>query len=192
MKKYIEGGIYHVYNRGVNKQEIFFDAEDYITFLRLFNNYLKTPTNGSLCQKTKNFHGKIKLLVFSLIPNHPHLILQQLGKHDMDDFMHSLMTSYSLRVNKRHERVGHLFQDTYKARIIENDYDLINTSFYVHNNPQKELAQDQFKYPYSSISSYTGEGIYKFDFVDERVIMSLFDSYHAYIEGLKNYKAVER
>ena len=180
VKNYKEGGIYHVYNRGVNKEPIFSNKDDYSTFFRLLNHYL-LPSDKS------NFYGRIEFMGVSLIPNHFHFQLQQKGRHDMVNFMQSLITSYSMRINNKYERVGHLFQGTYRARMIENNDDLVNTSFYIHNNPKDELGANPFTYPYSSIGSYDGSGR-GFVFVKERPVLDLFESAEDYINGLKNYK----
>ena len=187
IKEYVESGIYHVYNRGVNRQNVFFDKKDYATFLNLLDHYLMPPPANEIRQKTANFHGKINLLTFSLIPNHLHTILQQVGRCDMEGFMRSLMISYTARINKKYERVGHLFQDSYKARSLKGNDDLVNTSFYVHYNPKKELGLDPFEYSYSSIKNYTESTKNGFVFVKENIILDLFESRESYTEGFKNY-----
>jgi|SRR3989344_3348273 len=189
VKRYVEGGIYHVYNRGVNRQNIFLAERDYFTFLKSFQRYLEPPAEDDLYRLIKSYHGKINLLTFSLIPNHFHTMLQQVDRCDMEGFMRSLMTSYARRINKGYERVGHLFQGPYKARLLKGNDDLVNTSFYIHNNPEDELGANPFTYPYSSIGSYDGSGR-GFVFVKERPILDLFESAEDYINGLKDYKKV--
>jgi putative transposase len=69
--------------------------------------------------------------------------------------MRSLGTKYVTYFNHKYDRVGHLFQGTYRARLIKNPEDLINTSAYIHNNPRKgESRINPKNYEYSSLSSY--------------------------------------
>jgi len=150
VKKYLKGGIYHVYNRGNNKDLIFFYEEDYLLFKYLLFRYLTKPTNG---KKIQNYSGAIKLHAFCLMPNHFHMILEQLGNKTMSGFMKSLLVSYSLIVNGKHKRVGHVFQGVYKARLLATDADLMTVSNYIHLNPV-ELGKDPTGYLYSSYRYY--------------------------------------
>jgi hypothetical protein len=82
------------------------------------------------------------------------------------------MVSYTLAFNKKYNRVGHLFQGIYKARLIINDEDLANVSRYVHNNPL-DIGKDPIKYYFSSLSTYIGGR--KWSFVDTTKVLSLFN-----------------
>lgn len=164
----VENGYYHIYNRGVNKQEIYNTPKDYSVFL----NYLKEalspqlqpnqlPTfsvnfNGMTFIKPKrqpkNFCGEIDLIAYVLMPNHFHLLIKQNKRESMESFMRSIATRYSMYVNKAYDRVGTLFQGIYKAVFIENEQYLLHLSRYIHLNPKGSLVS-----AYSSYAEYIGK-----------------------------------
>ncbi len=175
VKTYIENGFYHVYNRGVEKRNIFLDEQDHRVFLSYLKIYL-TPSaeeidainnNGHLDNEDKNtkiyrlnelnnYSKKINLICYVLMPNHFHLELQQIGKKDIGNFMQSLITKYTMYFNKKYKRVGSLFQGRYKAVLIFGKEYLINLSKYIHLNPSEILAKYQSleSYPWSSYPAY--------------------------------------
>ena len=181
-KKFIEGGIYHVYNRGVNKQPIFFQDDDFNLFLGLLDRYVL----GNLFDfntQTKSYQGRVSLLAFCLLENHIHLLVQQKDEKALTEFMHSLMTSFTMRMNNKYKRVGHLFQGIYKARLITTDADLINISRYIHLNAGETSKEIMF-YPYSSIRMYTGNSE-EYLFVDTGIISGLVskEQYRGFLDS---------
>lgn len=105
VKTYIANGYYHIYNRGVEKRNIFLDEQDYLVFLSYLKIYLSSPEdvvkninqNTNLDYEEKNskiyrlnelsnFYSKIKLICYVLMPNHFHLGLQQTGIKDIENF----------------------------------------------------------------------------------------------------------
>ena len=183
VKKFVEGGIYHVYNRGVNGEDVFISEDDFSLFIWLLERYLMKP--GFNYSARKNFHEKIELLAFCLLSNHIHLLLKQKNERDISDFMHSLNISFTLFVNKRNRRFGHLFQGVYKARLILNDGDLMNVSKYIHLN-NAEKIDGVLKYSHSSLGVYLSDGN-DFPFVNSEIILDLFGqsrkSYEDYLFG---------
>ncbi|WP_293218612.1 MULTISPECIES: transposase [unclassified Microcoleus] len=94
------GNYYHVYNRGNNRQLIFFERENYIYFLRQLRNHLIT-------------HG-VDILAYCLIPNHYHLLVH-LNTNRFSNLMQAFTLSYTKAINKRYQRVGSLFQGRFEA-----------------------------------------------------------------------------
>lgn len=153
IKSYAENSFYHLYNRGVEKRIIFQDEQDYQVFLSYLKIYLSPPNpsyKGSYKgysfvspprqRPLNNFSEKITLLAYVLLPNHFHLLLRQTPANGIEIFMRSLGTKYVQYFNKRYQRVGPLFQDTYKAVLIESDEQLLHLSRYIHLNPAQEDA----------------------------------------------------
>jgi len=175
IKEYEVGAYYHIYNRGVEKRTIFQDDQDYKTFLSYLKFYLTDPNiqNASDLQgvslkaippsrKPKNYKEDIALLAYCLMPNHFHLFIRQNDDSSMISFMSSLSTKYVRYFNTRNDRVGHLFQDTYKAVKIEDENQWIHLSKYIHRNPLdlhpfKESPCRLDEYPYSSYPNYLGK-----------------------------------
>ena len=77
---------------------------------------------------------KFKVYGYCLMNNHVHLIIDANGS-DISKVMHGINFSYAQYFNKRHKRHGHLFQDRFKSKIINNKRYLFAVSAYVHNNP---------------------------------------------------------
>jgi REP element-mobilizing transposase RayT len=121
IKESFPGLVCHVYNRGVNKEKIFRDEEDYIFYLRRVRVY-----------KDK---FKIDIICYNWLDNHYHYILEQLSEHSISQFMRSVHTSYGQHFNKKYGRVGPLFQDRFKQAVL-NDNNFIYISAYVNANAQ--------------------------------------------------------
>lgn len=170
-KHYVSNSIYHIYNRGVDKNLIFYNFYDYITYTRFIKESIMSETDYicevsskkyrpsttarriSAFENVKNFNGRIKLLLHVLMPNHFHFMIKQTGERDIQNFMKSLQTRYVKYFNRKYSRVGHLYQGRFKARRITSNDDLIGTSRYVFRNPL-HLSTNLRKYPWSSFKYY--------------------------------------
>lgn len=143
---------YHVFNRGAGKQPIFLDAQDRAKFISLMARYLdpldKSVRSDGLTYKK----SEAKVVAYCLMRNHFHFLLYQ-DKHieDIQHFMSSLMTAYSMYFNKRHKRSGRLFEGPYRAKPIESDSYLLHISRYIHLNPRTYRT-----YKWSSLPEYDG------------------------------------
>lgn len=177
IKPYLENGFYHIYNRGVEKRDIFQDEQDYRVFLSYLKEYLGSRDEDDLRKtlesapwrkrdkilkrlRRNNFSNKINLLAYCLVPNHFHLLIKQKDERGIERFMRSLGTRYVGYFNKRYKRVGGLFQDAYKAVIVETDEQLLHLSRYIHRNApsyQGVSLLDLLEYPYSSMGAYLGK-----------------------------------
>jgi REP element-mobilizing transposase RayT len=171
VKKFTEGGIYHIYNRGVDRGDIFFAEEDFNIFLGLLSRYILGKDVLDCSSKVKSYEGRISLFAFCLLKNHIHLLIRQSDERAISEFMHSLSISFTMKMNNKYKRVGHLFQGIYKARLITTDANLINISRYIHFNAG-ESREEIIVYPYSSIRMYLGNSI-DFSFVDKKMISDL-------------------
>lgn len=203
-KIYSDGGIYHIYNRGVEKRIIFEDDQDYKVFLKNLKECLspvpKTEPKTTFLvrnesfigikRQPKNYHGQIELLVYSLMPNHLHLTVKVDKGSTLKKFMHSISTRYSMYFNKRYERVGSLFQGRYKAVLVNEEAYLLHLSRYIHLNPIKHF-QDLTQ-AYSSYGEYLG--LRKTEWIKTGTILSYFNqnvlpdfkkynSYKKFVEG---------
>lgn len=170
IKEYESGGYYHLYNRGVNKRLIFKDQKDYSTFLSYLQLYLSPPPDlrglSSQAQfpiapskQLKNYTSEIELLSYCLMPNHFHLMVKQNSEYAINHFMRSLCTKYARYFNTRHKRVGHLFQGSYKAVRIYDEYHFTYLTKYIHRNPLdlsafKDNPRRLGEYKYSSYGNY--------------------------------------
>ena len=161
LKHYKNNSYYHIYNRGIEKRIIYQDKQDYAVFLNYLKEYLsplsKTdPKREILIKNTtyqikdyrcRNHHQNITLIAYCLMPNHFHLLVKQKQARDIELFMKSLGTRYTMYFNKRYQRQGGLFQDRYKAVLIDSDEQLLHLSRYIHLNPTPNLFQQPSSYP---------------------------------------------
>ena len=100
IKIYLKDGIYHIYNRGVEKRDIFLDEQDYKVFLSLLKRYL-LPLNDDEnkvdrvrpCWESE-IYKQIRLFCYCLMPNHFHLMAQQLKERAITEFMRRLTNAY--------------------------------------------------------------------------------------------------
>lgn len=156
-KIYVSNSYYHVYNRGVEKRVIFQDEQDYSVFLSYLKTYLSQKDKKSLQAilnsdesspkdkdqslkqlRLKNYSNDLELLCYALLPNHFHLLIRQKGIV-LNNFTNSLGTRYAMYFNRKYKRKGVLFQDVYKAVLVESDEQLLHLSRYIHLNPTKAL-----------------------------------------------------
>jgi len=137
---YAPGLLYHVIARGNHKQRIFFDEQDYRTYLNRIVNTLE-----------KYF---FRLYAYILMPNHIHLLLEVL-KTPLSKIMQIIQQRYTQYFNKKYKKVGHLFQGRYKAIICQEDAYLLELVLYIHvNSVRAGLVEDPIDYPWSSHKMY--------------------------------------
>lgn len=160
VKEYVEDGYYHIYNRGVEKREIFLDEQDCAVFLHYLKLYLLPedelkqlyfPGLRVLKFIRLNLSKEIDLLSFALMPNHIHLQVKQKTIDGIVKLMKRLTTAYVMYFNRKYKRVGSLFQNRYKAALIETDTYLLHLSRYIHLNPAKITYE---KIDFREFSSY--------------------------------------
>jgi len=176
MKKpnFAEGQIYHVFNRGVEKRDIFLDDKDYLRFVHDLNEFndIKPVRNLHYFfnHKTGNVEARklysyqerepiVEILVFTLMPNHYHLMLKQIIDNGIVKFMQKLGTGYKMYFNKRYSRVGCLFQGRFKAVHLTRKEHFIHLPHYIHTNPYRGSTSiyDLENYRWSSFPDYVGK-----------------------------------
>lgn len=148
----VQGQIYHIYNRGVDKRDIFMDDEDRFRFIHdlfEFNDENPSLNIGDVLssKKLKNLEVGlpeierkprkilVEILVFCMMNNHYHLIVRQKKENGITEFMRKLGTGYTNYFNQKYERTGALFQGKFKSVCIKNDAHLMYLPIYLHLNP---------------------------------------------------------
>jgi putative transposase len=158
---------YHIYNRGHGYKNIYNDDQDYLNFMKRLAILLniepqirKKHGQGNL-RLTPVPLGSFDIIAYCFMPNHFHLLIRQNTELKISVLMNRLGTSYSKYFNSKNSTVGSLFQDTFKAKVIENTPYLAYLTAYIHNNPE------DLNYPYSSFGEYMGltKGICNTDLV---------------------------
>ncbi|KKP57473.1 MAG: Transposase [Candidatus Moranbacteria bacterium GW2011_GWF2_34_56] len=178
MRKIIfaNGEYYHIYNRGVDKRDVFMNDDDYMRFL-LCMNLLNDKNDGLMLlwrdlQKNNQSDPKaqplarqrlslrnpiVEIIAYCLNPNHYHFILKQLEENGITKFMHKLSTSYTMYFNKKYERSGALFQGKFKSIHIDTNEYLLHLSAYVNNNNFIHGYDEEKDWQYSSYLNYVGK-----------------------------------
>jgi putative transposase len=157
------GKYYHVYNRGNNRDNIFYSDENYRYFLSKYDKYLS---------------GYLNTYAYCLLPNHFHLLISVkqepitpkgfktlsglssetlsgfISKQISSQFSH-FFNSFAQAINKQENLVGSLFQKPFKRIEIKTNQHLLNLVFYIHANPQLHNITGNFrKYPWSSYEAF--------------------------------------
>jgi REP element-mobilizing transposase RayT len=132
----LPGAIYHVIARGNERRPIFRDDRDREEYL------------GRLARYRKQF--RFDLLAYCLMTNHVHLAIRT-SRAPLSRAMASLQSSYAHWFNRRHERVGHLFDGRYKAFLVQEERYFTTLIGYIHMNPVRAgLVRRSEFYPWSS------------------------------------------
>ncbi len=200
---------YHVYNRGVAKMRVFANETEYKRMTDLINYYrfVNLPCKYSAFldfpskrQQTimDGLYSKSEVLVyvhvFVLMPNHFHFLLEQKKENGISKFMADVTNGLTKYINIKKDRVGPLFQGTFKSVLIETNEQFIHVSRYIHLNPYTDKLVNSIGelllYPYSSLPNYCGKSHY--DFVRTETVMSDFKDKNAYQTFVLNQRDYQR
>ena len=179
-ESFYPGAYYHLYNRGVNRQKIFYEDRNYQFFLFNIERYI-FPTAD--------------LIAYCLMPNHYHLLIfvRETSEvtsevlptsevtSEVSRAMMKLSVSYTKTINLRYGRVGPLFQGAFQAKFVESDLYLSHLIGYIHLNPvTSELVDNPEDWFYSSFRDYL-------DLDPEEIIyMNSFENLRGYLRGPAN------
>lgn len=149
-----EPGLYHIYNRGNNKEPIFLCDGDYLHFI-------------NLCQKF--ILPRCQILAWCLMPNHFHFMVEvneeslnpiKWGGNIMPSLSNGfqlLQSNYAKMINYRENRSGSLFQQKTKSKLLEIKNYALTAFWYIHQNPVKALiAKNMLEWEHSSYKEYCG------------------------------------
>ena len=180
----VAGEYYHVYNRGNNRQDIFFERENYLFFLRRVRKYLVGETQTSEVSETSEVWTTI--IAYCLMPNHFHLLV---CPHDdeLSRRMQRFSISYTKAMNTRYDRVGSLFQGQFQAVLVDRNEYLLHLSRYFHLNPvEAGLVKQPEDWKFSSYRDYIG--LRQGTLPTPDIILSQFPTPKAYREFIESYQ----
>lgn len=183
------GSIYHIYNRGVRKVNIFNDVSDYLRWESLlawclqydypYSRYLdrlrelkSSIKQEAFCRMMESSYKYekplVEILTYVEMSNHFHLVVEQIVDNGISIFMRKLATAYSMYINKKYDLSGAVFEGSYKTVPVVSDPQLIQLLLYVLRNPiEAKFATSRsiFQYRWSAIKEYLNN--------NERKIVSL-------------------
>jgi len=155
------GAVYHVFQRGNSKRDIFLDDADKWHFLKLFLEVKKT--------------ARFLIYCYALMANHFHITIETPGATPISKIMQYVAGSYAMYFNKRYSRKGHRFEGRFNDVLVQKDEYLMQLSRYVHLNPVKAGIVDMpEEYKWSSYGIYLGRR--KDILVNTDMVLSCFGS----------------
>lgn len=167
----LEAGCYfHIYNRGINREKIFYTEEHYLSFMRkyscLLGPYVETY---AYCLMSNHFHFLIRIKD-AIHPDYEKFVSIQLN---------ILFSQHALMINKKMNRYGSLFCKSFKRIKIKNDFYLKNLIAYIHRNPLKhKLTSDYQGYRFGSYDEIINNNSKIIQVYD---VISLFGSFNEFI-----------
>ena len=142
VRELVDNGIYHVYNRGNNRKNLFEDCEDFQTYLAMLG-VAKEKYEADI------FH-------YCLMTNHYHFLMRVKKGESLGPLMHKVQLSYVRYYKKKYSYCGHVFQERYRSPRIHEESYYLQCGRYIERNPVKAgMVEESDEYPYSSASFYT-------------------------------------
>ena len=181
------GNFVHVYNRGSRKMPIVFDEADKWRFLKILRYFNDEYSSGNIWRSLEKLidSGKcnqferpkkwppprplVNILAYCLMPNHFHLLLEEVREGGISKFMSRLSDGFTKYINTKKDQSGRLFQGPYQSKIIKDEKYLQYVNTYIQVFNPFEL------YP-GGIEKAVDEFDKAFDFVLEYVFSSLGES----------------
>jgi len=123
--------IYHVLNRGNNRQVIFVEEKDYLHYLDILKRY-----------KEK---FQFKIFAYCLMSNHIHLLIQISQKGTISEIMKAITIAHTRYYHYKYQSSGHVWQGRFKSPLVSSDEYLLAVMRYIEQNPVRAgigLCQD--------------------------------------------------
>ncbi len=187
-RELVEGGLYHIFNRGVEKRQVYTDSVDYNGFLTRLVFYQQERTIARFSDSDFDIADRLpplhyQLLAYCLMPNHFHLLVQANSDRGISVAISNLLNSYTRSFNTRHQRVGPLFQGAFKSVPVQSDEQLLHVQRYIHLNPYVAGIETVVgSHPWSSYKEY---------FKDRNPKLCQSDSFFHFtsytVEGLREF-----
>ena len=142
-------GIYHVMLRGVNRQQIFENEDDYRKFIFILNDMIHPKD-----EQKRPLPPRCAIYSYCLMPNHVHLLIQE-KEEKISKTIKQIASRYAMYYNSRYEHFGHLFQDRFKSEPVDKYSYFLTLIRYIHQNPiAGQLCKHVEDYDWSSWREY--------------------------------------
>lgn len=140
----MEGDIFHIINRGVEKRKIFLNEEDYLRFAHNFKDFnsvepVTGPYHDRRAYLAMRKPGKplVNILCWCLMPNHYHILVQEEVSGGASIFSKKISSGYTQYFNLKNKRSGILFQGRSKIILAQQDAHFYHLPYYILANPIK-------------------------------------------------------
>lgn len=143
------GQTYHIYNRGIDRQPLFFSEMNYSYFMKLYFKHVSPIAETfAYCLMHNHFHFLIKIRENEDLPEG-----YQSERNSLSLPFSHWFNAYAQAINKQQNRTGGLFHRPFRRVLIKNERQLVQTIMYIHGNPKHHKVHDDFQqYPFSSFS----------------------------------------
>jgi len=143
-------GIYHVMLRGINKQDVFLDDNDFESMLRIIKDIQFRFNPNEDLEPIR----ECSIYAYCILHNHMHILIKE-GEQSISEIMKRIQDRFVIIYNRKYDRVGHLFQDRFASEPV-NDFPYFRQLIrYIHRNPIKAMeAHLPEDYPFSSWREY--------------------------------------
>ncbi len=152
------GNLYHIYNKGINGEEIFLHSFHFEKFLRLYEKYIDPIADTfAWCLMNNHFHFLVRINEKEQIiqgTSRKKNISENLDSKFLSRQFGNLFNAYSQSFNSSTKRTGGLFQTPFKRKLIGTEEYFTTLVFYIHNNPVKHgFCKHILDYPWSSYAT---------------------------------------
>ncbi len=179
-----DNSVYHIVQRGNNKQEIFKEDEDFERFLSTVKRYI--------------IKYKVELYHYCLMINHVHFLIKIFKKEALAKIMQGIFQSYRFYYRQKYGYVGYLYQGRYRSELVAEDAYLLECGRYIERNPVRaDIVKKPDEYKWSSCIYYTS--CHKSDIITENPLYGNFEnspkerrqaSYKEYVSVPRPYEEI--
>lgn len=186
---------YHIFNRGIERRDVFtckrdlIRAKDLLKFYKhaeipiRFSQLMLQPVEIRSRMLDAVYQSKklVEIHSFCLMPNHFHFLLKQKMEKGVATFTSNFTNAYTKYFNTKNNRLGPLFEGVFKAVLVETDEQLMHLTRYIHLNPVSSsiIAEDRLKeYPWSSYLDYLS--IREENIVNKNFVLGMFKNVNEY------------
>lgn len=185
------GEYYHIYNRGVDKRNIFSDQNDFLRFFQSMDEFNVVDASGGIYASSfqlrhpmfKSRSRLVDFVCYCVNPNHYHFILTPLVDEGIEKFMQKLGNGYTKYFNHKEKRSGSLFQGRFKSKHIDSNEYLLHLSVYVNLNNKVHDIELRHPMSKSSWNEYLGKDN---GFCQKDVVLGQFRNTEEYKEFSEN------
>lgn len=188
------GNYYHIYNRGNNGQDIFFENKNYLFFLKRYHQYI-SPVCDTIAWVLLRNHFHFLIYVKPIdqieIEKLEYTTVEKPRKIDASLQFGHLFNSYSKAINKMYHRTGSLFEKNFERKVVDNPIYFKSLIHYIHNNPVKHgFCEFLWDYPWSSYDSVIS---HRPTHLNREFVLSLFensDSFKLFHKEILDYQTI--
>lgn len=199
---FITGSYFHIYNRGVDKRDIFMDEKDVERFLLSMKLFSYKDPVGSLelalreqesfvdvrhLQIPENTKRLVSIVEYCLNPNHFHFILKQEVDGGISEFMKRLQGGYTRYFNDKNHRSGALLQGKFKSNYAEKEnYFEILFAYVMWNYKVHDIPKDKLRLVRSSVEEYEKDNFYIINPKEGNKFVEWFGGYKSFLQHGKD------